>query len=404
MDQKREERIRNQARLAYQGSSYYRELYDSKEISLLDCGIESLPFVTQRDLIEAGKRFRNTETPIFRISASSGTTRHPKTVYRTKRDFDISVEVMEQMMKKTGISKEDIVYIGQPFDLASFGYLVLEACKSIGAMAVPGGLGQSDERMLELIRWNQADIIMSSPSRMKNLMRLLEREGVEAREELISNVRMIIVAGEPLRSFEREQLREYWHCEICDYYGSEETDSLGYSVENGYIQLMEDYFEFEFLPVEGSDKKELALTSLYLEGSPLIRYRLGDLVEVNEKGQVRIIGKTWDVLYLYDGVKLYAFQVEEAIQSVIASPFRFQIRCKNTEGADEAEILVETEEKCDFGKAELEKEIEEAVWESSLDLQVCRDIGSVRFSVKLNTGGIEMTRRGKTPRIIDERR
>ncbi len=389
---------------AYQ-TEFYKTLYDMEHIDMSSFKFEELPFVTQKDLILNWEKFKNNKKDIFRLSASSGTSNHPKVVFRTKLDFETSAKVMEEMMRAIGISKEDVVYIGQPFDLASFGYLVLEGCKQIGALAIPGGLGQSNEKMLEIIDWGKATVIMSSPSRMKKLMDILEEDDKKLlRERIVNKIMKIIVAGEPLRKEEKVSLQKFWKCEVYDYYGSEETDSLGYSKCDEYITLMERYFKFEYIELPNTNKYELVITSLYLEGTPLIRYKLGDVVERNEKGQIKIVGKIYDVLYLYDGIKLYAFQIEDAIYSVLKREFKFQIVCKNIEGIDVINVLIDAEMGENYKEENIEMTIAEAIWNASLDLEVCNSMKNLKIFVKLNSGEILMTRRGKTPKIIDERR
>ena len=391
-------------KIAYQ-TEYYKQIYNAKKINVSNVRFEELPFVTQRDLIENWELFRNNKQEIFRVSASSGTTKHPKVVHRTVKDFETSSKVMESMLRAINITNKDVVYIGQPFDLASFGYLVLEGCKKIGALALPGGLGQSDEKMLEIIQWGKASVIMTSPSSIKELMKiLLIEENKILRQEIIRNVKKIVVAGEPCRKSDRNQIESFWSCEVYDFYGSEETDSLGYSDNDEYITLMKDYFYFEFLELPHTSKFELVITSLYLEGTPLIRYKLGDIVEKNEFGQIKIIGKTFDVLYLYDGVKLYAFQIEDAISTVIKHDFSFQIVCDYIDSMDCLTILIDYKENEMYSNEEINTKIVEAIWNSSLDFEVYKILNKLKVTVKLNSGEIHITRRGKIPKIVDNRK
>lgn len=394
-------------RNSYFNTQFYRSLYDKHNIDI-DCFVfEKLPFVTQLDLINHGKDFKHLGSEIFRVSSSSGTTKLPKTVYRTQKDFEISSKVLEWIMLETGISKFDVVYIGQPFDLASFGYLVLEGCKNIGALAIPGGLGQSDERMLDLILYYDVSVIMSAPSRMKQLTLIIQKKFTSRlRKQIITNTRKIILAGEPLKPADRNYLANFWDCKIYDYYGSEETDSLGYSKESGLLNLMNEYYYFEFIPID-DERYEMVITSLYLNGTPLIRYRLGDIVKLHGKidgrHQIEIVGKLVDTLNLYDGVKLYGFQVEEVIKKNVPEYVNYQIICSNKgDGTDYIKVIIHTNNKHTNYQVAI-SEMEEEIWYCSIDLEVCREIGSVEFNFVVNTEEFIITRRGKTPRVIDMR-
>ena len=131
---------------------------------------------------------------------------------------------------------------------------------------------------------------------------------------------------------------------------------------------------------------------------------MGDIVEKNEFGQIKIIGKTFDVLYLYDGVKLYAFQIEDAISTVIKHDFSFQIVCDYIDSMDCLTILIDYKENEMYSNEEINTKIVEAIWNSSLDFEVYKILNKLKVTVKLNSGEIHITRRGKIPKIVDNRK
>lgn len=402
-----EKKLAEIVKYAYEETEYYHNLYDKNRINLSKCKFEDLPLISSSDLILHNELFCSSSEPIFRISSSSGTSKHPKSLYRTIGDYEASVELMTTLLLESGLSNKDKVYIGQPFDLATFGYLVLDGCKKIGALAIPGGLGQSNERMLDLIFQYNANVIMSSPSRIKVLSELVDMlYSSYERERLISNIDKIILAGEPLCTHDKIRLMKFWKCEILNYYGSEETDSLGYSAAKSEdIVLLRNGFYFEFIPVN-SEVFELVVTSLYHRGTPLIRYRLGDLIKYigreNNCHKIQIIGKSVDVVNLFDGVKLYAYQVEDLIKHYVKNYINFQIICQRKENYDYVKVLIKTSDQNRI-YSDIERELENKVWDCSLDLNVCKEIGSVRFDFLINKEDYQITRRGKVPRVIDLR-
>ena len=397
----RKDKFREIVLHAYYNTEYYRKIYDEKRINVESAGKDSFPYITQLELIENAKRIKARDENIFRVSSSSGTTNHPKTLYRTQEDFDYSVKLMRKLLDDTGITNKDIIYIGQPFDLASFGYLVLEGCKQIGAMSIPGGLGQSDDKMLELILYYETNIIMTAPSRMKHLTDIVKKEKtVSEREKLISLVDKIVLAGEPLEEYDRKELQRFWNSTIFNYYGSEETDSLGMAKDDECIKLLDEGFEFEFIDL-GDEIYELVITSLYHKGTPLIKYKIGDLVKYYGKKEgshlVKVIGKNMDYINLYDGVKLYAYQISEYIKKYIPEFSGFQILYKKEEYIDVITVLIKSN--CVQDK-EIEKCLEENVWNASIDLDALRAIGNTKFQFLVNKEDFIMTRRGKTPKVV----
>lgn len=397
----RKDKFREIVLHAYYNTEYYRKIYDEKRINVESAGKDSFPYITQLELIENAKKIKARDENIFRVSSSSGTTNHPKTLYRTQEDFDYSVKLMRKLLDDTGITNKDIIYIGQPFDLASFGYLVLEGCKQIGAMSIPGGLGQSDDKMLELILYYETNIIMTAPSRMKHLTDIVKKEKtVSEREKLISLVDKIVLAGEPLEEYDRKELQRFWNSTIFNYYGSEETDSLGMAKDDECIKLLDEGFEFEFIDL-GDEIYELVITSLYHKGTPLIKYKIGDLVKYYGKKEgshlVKVIGKNMDYINLYDGVKLYAYQISEYIKKYIPEFSGFQILYKKEEYIDVITVLIKSN--CVQDK-EIEKCLEENVWNASIDLDALRAIGNTKFQFLVNKEDFIMTRRGKTPKVV----
>lgn len=397
----RKDKFREIVLHAYCNTEYYRKIYDEKRINVESAGKDSFPYITQLELIENAKKIKARDENIFRVSSSSGTTNHPKTLYRTQEDFDYSVKLMRKLLDDTGITNKDIIYIGQPFDLASFGYLVLEGCKQIGAMSIPGGLGQSDDKMLELILYYETNIIMTAPSRMKHLTDIVKKEKtVSEREKLISLVDKIVLAGEPLEEYDRKELQRFWNSTIFNYYGSEETDSLGMAKDDECIKLLDEGFEFEFIDL-GDEIYELVITSLYHKGTPLIKYKIGDLVKYYGKKDgshlVKVIGKNMDYINLYDGVKLYAYQISEYIKKYIPEFSGFQILYKKEEYIDVITVLIKSN--CVQDK-EIEKCLEENVWNASIDLDALRAIGNTKFQFLVNKEDFIMTRRGKTPKVV----
>lgn len=221
-----------------------------------------------------------------------------------------------------------------------------------------------------------------------------------AYEKLISLVDKIVLAGEPLEEYDRKELQRFWNSTIFNYYGSEETDSLGMAKDDECIKLLDEGFEFEFIDL-GDEIYELVITSLYHKGTPLIKYKIGDLVKYYGKKEgshlVKVIGKNMDYINLYDGVKLYAYQISEYIKKYIPEFSGFQILYKKEEYIDVITVLIKSN--CVQDK-EIEKCLEENVWNASIDLDALRAIGNTKFQFLVNKEDFIMTRRGKTPKVV----
>jgi phenylacetate-CoA ligase len=105
-----------------------------------------------------------------------------------------------------------------------------------------------------------------------------------------SSVRAVVVAGEPGGNIPatRECIEQAWGARVFDHYGMTEVGPVAVEADNQPCQMY--LFENGFLaevvapetgkPVAEGETGELVLTNLGRVGSPLIRYRTGDIVRL----------------------------------------------------------------------------------------------------------------------------
>lgn len=393
---------------------FYRNLYARCGVDLESINdhddLRLLPIVTPQDLSAHGDDFRATAAPVYRVTCSSGTIHAPKVLYRTEADSDESTEVMCRLFGLAGLQAGDTMWIGQPFDLAHLGFLCLDACRRMGVLAIPGGLSVTDERMLAGLRRHRPSVLFTSPSRALQLASLLE-----ATQSGPWPLRRIVLAGEPCQTEQAARIQAAFMTTPRILYGSEETDGLGGSCGEGDgLHFMDDRFHLEIVshggdkPVAPGEVGEAILTSLYSEGTPLIRYRLGDLLQFIPGPcpcgapwpRIQIVGRADQTFFLYDGIKLHSYQVRSALARSTSHAMSYQaVLRRNEEGMEEIEVILPSSVE---GGRETAKQMEEDLWMCSLDLGAARDIGRLRFRVSLN-GRFLMTRRGKTPEFVDLR-
>lgn len=403
-------------RYAYKYIPFYQKLY--KDINIDEIRtmeeFEKLPFITADDLIIHFDELKSTAGNLYRITSSSGTLGNPKVIYRTKEDTQQSVEVLEKLLSFAGVTSEDTVFIGQPFDMAHFGYLVLGGTERIGALAIPAGIAMTNEKYLSLIYLYKPTVICSSISRILTIIKLLR----EAKIESLPWVKTIILAGEPVTVSGIEKIKEYFHVLPYNFYGSEETDGLaGDCRMHAGLHFFNDLFYMELLKLGGVEPKkegnrigEIVLTSLYQQGVPLIRYRLGDIVEVErekcicgcDKPLIHVYGRAEDAFSLFDGITIRAYQIEVVLNKFFSGILNYQIVISSeTLGVEEVCIKVERR---DSSAAYKEEELIDALWNCSEDLIGLRNTGHVKFRLSVDNGDIFITQRGKTKKIMDVRK
>ena len=120
-----------------------------------------------------------------------------------------------------------------------------------------------------------------------------------------------------------ERLRDLFACPVGMEYGSVETNLMGHTLpEGGYAAFWRTYF----LEVEdqqsGAATRKLYVTSLYPRCFPLVRYEIGDEVELlpqepNRLGIrnfARIVGRCNDYVELPNGTKIHSEAFTHAVR------------------------------------------------------------------------------------------
>lgn len=410
MKQNHYEKLKNIIRHAYESCPYYTRLYNDMGIDIYseNFDIQSLPIISEEDLIQNTKDLRSRSEKIYRISSSSGTSKHPKILYKTSEDTKISVKVLCEMFTMAGLKKDDTIWIGQPFDLSHLGYLCLEAAKEIGLTAIPAGISMTDTKMISLLQKFQPNTIFSSPSRLIHIKEIITQYGIQ-----IPKFTKILLAGEPCSMTQRDEIESFWNVIPANLYGSEETDGLACSCnEHNGLHFFEEFFHLELvqpgtnIPIKNNEPGEAIITSLYSKGTPIIRYRLGDLVQVIQKPcpcgslkkRIKVLGRSSLTFNLYDGVKLNAFQIRTAISSVIPNIDRYQATLSSS-GSRKYKLLILIPQEtsiCDSIKVQIINNL----WNSSLN--EVKAMEKLEIDV-IQTSNFHTTARGKTPELIDLR-
>lgn len=310
------QRIINIVKYAYFHSRFYRTLYDEMKININRFkNVFDLPIISSYDLIHNSLLFKTDEL-IYKVSVSSGTKNYPKILFRTEEDFYHSVKNQILLMKQCNLNKDDIIAVIQPFGICGYGELTQYAAKTMGIPIIPIG-NIDDYFILDLLIKLNVTVLDISPSRLKRLYNIAKNEGKDG----LLQVKKIMSSGEKLSHALKKKFKEEYNLIFYDQYGSEETDALGYEIDDGIIQILEHDFLIEVVKEDGRYAKKnevgsLVITSLYHKGTPLIRYRLSDEVRIiNESPlQVKILGRGDDYCNLFDSVKLPAYYIDNIIK------------------------------------------------------------------------------------------
>jgi len=368
------------------------------------------PITYEYDLINNPFSFVAKNSRLVQLASSGGTYGKRKLIFRTKDDLQKSVETAISMFLCGGIKPKDRIAILQPFDLWNIGHIALLTFRKIGALSVPIGLSIDNEGILDILATTKCNIIYGTPSKVTTIAELSKKMG------LISKIDKIFCAGEPILQIHRKSIKNIWNAEIYGIYGSEETDGIGAECNYhcGYhifdkTLLIEILNPKTLLPAE-KNRGVLVVTKLGCSGTILVRYLLGDLVEITKnpckcgREEIRVFprGRIKEVIWLYDGRKISLQSIENALNMIIHEIPQYQILVKNTLKGSilRLKILIKNEDllkkKTDFKKI---------LAESSQDIKEGINKREVKLSIELSKdpSTFVYTERGKIPKIIYEK-
>jgi phenylacetate-CoA ligase len=256
--------------------------------------LRSLPFTTKSELVEDqqnhppfGSDLTFAPERYIRIHQTSGTTGKPMYWLDTEESWDWWAECWKVIFQAAGVSSQDRIYF--PFSFGPFiGFWAgWEGARKVGSMAVSGG-GQSTAQRLKAIIDYGATVLVCTPTYALHMASEARKAGMDLAKQ--SAVQITIHAGEPGASIPstKNMIEESWGAKCYDHAGATEVGAFGFECrfQPGGIHVNENEFIVEVIdpvtgqPAEPGTKGELVITNLGRIGSPVVRYRTGDLVQL----------------------------------------------------------------------------------------------------------------------------
>ena len=144
----------------------------------------------------------------------------------------------------------------------------------------------------------------------------------------IGGIRAIVTDSEKLYDFQKEAMQRAFECPIIEQYGCLEAGVIAARDPRGVMRINEDHVIVERL--EGG---EAAITSLSRRACPFIRYKNGDLIELDEqvapslpyRSISSVTGRAMERIALVRGGHVNGFVLIFAISPHLSYIRRFQI-------------------------------------------------------------------------------
>jgi len=365
----RESKLRDLLR-ALETNPFYRDRTPRDVDSLADF-FDRVPFTFKRELIDdqvAHPPFGwNLTFPIeryTRFSQTNGTTGKPLRWLDTPESWDWMVGNWTRVFQAAGVGAGDRIFFAFSFGPFLGFWVAFDAAARMGCLAIPGGGMRSDAR-LHAILDNRATVLCCTPTYAIRLREAAIEEGIDLSGAAI---RTVIVAGEPGGSVRATEarIRELWRgAKVVDHHGMTEVGPVSYGCpkRERVLHVIESSYIAEVIdPATGraSESGELVLTNLGRVGSPLIRYRTGDIVERSRQERCEcgsfdlaleggILARTDDMVVVR-GVNLYPSAIEDVLRACDGvSEYRVEIRTERA--LSELTVQVEASSDGDAGLA-----------------------------------------------------
>jgi phenylacetate-CoA ligase len=366
-----------------------------------------VPFTLKREIVKDQCEYppygSNLTFPLaqyVRCHHTSGSTSAPILWLDTQESWSHIVDNWAQIFAAAGVRRDDRFFFAFSFGPFLGFWSAFDAAQRLGNFCVPGGAMSSLAR-LQAIHKHRVTVLCCTPTYARHLGETAREAGLDPR---LSQVRLVIVAGEPGGSLPatRAMIESLWPgSRVFDHHGMTEVGPVSYQCPAcpGTLHILESAYYPEIIdPKTGlktppGETGELILTTLDRIGSPLLRYRTGDLVKapistVCACGRQElaceggILGRVDDMV-IVRGVNVYPGLIEEVIHTYPEiSEFRVTLDVRNAM----AELSLEAETAVyGYETTPLQKRLEEAL-ESALNLRVpvqLRPPGSLpRFEMK----------------------
>lgn len=272
-------------------SPFYRRVFRDNGININDIrtteDLVKIPFTEKKDLQLHNADFLCVPPEkIIDYITTSGTLGDPVTFGCTDKDLDRLAYNEMKSFSCAGVKPANIVQLMTTLDkrfMAGLAYFL--GIRKLGASVIRVGNGMP-ELQWDTINRLKPDTIMCVPSFILRLIEYAEMNGIDYRN---SSIRRIIGIGEGLREQDfslnllGNRIKEKWDVDLFATYSSTEMGATFSECPfgcGGHVHpelIIVEIIGDNNLPVKDGEVGEVVITTLGVEGMPLLRFRTGDM-------------------------------------------------------------------------------------------------------------------------------
>jgi phenylacetate-CoA ligase len=290
-----EKRLQEALHYAQSNSPFYKALFSREGIDISGIktieDLRQIPPTTKEHLQEFNDDFVCVpKTKIIDYTTTSGTSGKPVTFGLTDKDLDRLAYNEAISFACSGIKEGDVVQLMTTIDrrfMAGLAYFL--GLRKMGAGVIRVGAGIPELQWDSILKYKPSYLI-TVPSFLLKLIEYAEANDIDYNA---SGVKGAICIGEPLRNQDfsmntlAKKIADRWNIKLFGTYASTEMSTAFAECEYGcgghhhpeliITEILDENDE----PVSDGDSGELTITTLGVEGMPLIRFKTGDIVQLH---------------------------------------------------------------------------------------------------------------------------
>lgn len=278
-------------------SPFYRKRFIEHGIDIAaiasPADLVNIPVTTKDDLqLHNDEFFCVPRHQIVDYSTTSGTLGDPVTFGLTDKDLDRLAYNEAISFDCAGIQKGDIVQLMTTMDrrfVAGLAYFL--GLRMLGAGIIRVGAGIPQLQWDSILKY-QPKYLITVPSFLLKMIEYAENHGIDYQN---SGVVGAICIGEPLRNDDfssnilATKITDKWNIRLLSTYASTEMSTaftecpIGNGGHHHPELIINEVLDDNNNPVPDGQRGELTITTLGVEGMPLVRFKTGDIVTMHSE-------------------------------------------------------------------------------------------------------------------------
>jgi phenylacetate-CoA ligase len=338
--QLQEQKLQELVHFVVANSPYYQRIFaenklEAHQIQTLH-DLAKIPVTTKQDLQNYNDDFLCVHrSKIIDFVCTSGTLGKPVNFYLTEKDLQRLAFNEATSLKTTGINTDDVIQLTTTLDkrfMAGMAYFL--GIRDIGAGVIRMGSGVPSMQW-DAIQSLSPTVLIGVPSFLLKMAEYANNQGVNTLE---TSINKLICIGESIRNVDfslnslGKRLFEKWGLPMFSTYASTEMGAAftECSAGKGGHQIPEliivECLDENLNPVPVGQPGELVVTTLGMEGMPLIRFKTGDIAILhyekcacgNTAPRISpIVGRKQQMLK-YKGTTVYPPMIYDALNEIPA--------------------------------------------------------------------------------------